>query len=140
MANAYESGRLNLPFVGISTFGKRPYVDDWSKIQALTDNEVFLNIIEVRKAETNGGASMPACGKTSWARRRREAHMWGSTAIRAGLPDGPFNYKTGETQDIRVSVYARGLEYPYSMAFLPTGELLVTERAGPRRRAACATP
>jgi len=46
------------------------------------------------------------------------------------LPDGPFNYKTGETQDIRVSVYTRGLEYPYSMAFLPTGELLVTERAG----------
>ena len=34
MANAYESGRLNLPFVGISTFGKRPYVEDWSKIEA----------------------------------------------------------------------------------------------------------
>lgn len=32
--NAYESGRLNLPFVGISTFGKRPYVEDWSKIDA----------------------------------------------------------------------------------------------------------
>ena len=46
------------------------------------------------------------------------------------LPDGPFNYKTGETQDVRVTVFARGLEYPYRMAFLPTGELLVTERAG----------
>jgi glucose/arabinose dehydrogenase len=46
------------------------------------------------------------------------------------LADGPFNYKTGETQDVRVSVYTRGLEYPYSMAFLPTGELLVTERPG----------
>ena len=34
MANAYDSGRLNLPFVGISTFGKRPYVEDWSKIEA----------------------------------------------------------------------------------------------------------
>jgi agmatinase len=34
MANAYDSGRLNLPFVGISTFGKRPYVEDWSKIDA----------------------------------------------------------------------------------------------------------
>ena len=32
--NAYETGRLNLPFVGISTFGKRPYVGDWSKIDA----------------------------------------------------------------------------------------------------------
>jgi agmatinase len=26
--HGYESGRLNLPFVGISTFGKRPYVED----------------------------------------------------------------------------------------------------------------
>lgn len=34
MANAYDSGRLNLPFVGISTFGKRPYVEDWSAIDA----------------------------------------------------------------------------------------------------------
>lgn len=34
MANTYDTGRLNLPFVGISTFGKRPYVDDWSKIDA----------------------------------------------------------------------------------------------------------
>lgn len=34
MANAYETGRLNLPFVGISTFGKRPYVADWDKIEA----------------------------------------------------------------------------------------------------------
>ena len=30
----YESGRLDLPFVGISTFGKRPYVSDWAKIDA----------------------------------------------------------------------------------------------------------
>lgn len=32
--HGYESGRLNLPFVGISTFGKRPYVADWSAIRA----------------------------------------------------------------------------------------------------------
>ncbi|MGV8954155.1 MAG: agmatinase [Cypionkella sp.] len=32
--HSYETGRLNLPFVGISTFGKRPYVEDWSKIAA----------------------------------------------------------------------------------------------------------
>jgi agmatinase len=34
MAHGYESGRLNLPFVGISTFGKRPYQPDWSAIDA----------------------------------------------------------------------------------------------------------
>ena len=32
--NDYETGRLNLPFVGIATFGKRPYVGDWSMIAA----------------------------------------------------------------------------------------------------------
>lgn len=34
MAHSYDTGRLNLPFVGISTFGKRPYVQDWSAIDA----------------------------------------------------------------------------------------------------------
>ncbi len=34
MAHSYDIGRLNLPFVGISTFGKRPYVEDWSAIDA----------------------------------------------------------------------------------------------------------
>lgn len=32
--NAYDQGRLNLPFVGISTFGKHPYVADWDRIDA----------------------------------------------------------------------------------------------------------
>ncbi len=32
--HGYESGRLDLPFVGISTFGKRPYVSDWARIDA----------------------------------------------------------------------------------------------------------
>lgn len=34
VAHAYETGRLNLPFVGIATFGKRPYVEDWRTIRA----------------------------------------------------------------------------------------------------------
>ena len=32
--HGYESGRLNLPFVGISTFGKSPYQPDWEAIEA----------------------------------------------------------------------------------------------------------
>ena len=34
MAHGYDSGRLNLPFVGIATFGKYPYQPDWSEIDA----------------------------------------------------------------------------------------------------------
>jgi agmatinase len=33
-ANTYDTGRLNLPFVGIATFGKRPYVSDWDNFDA----------------------------------------------------------------------------------------------------------
>ncbi|MDT2058579.1 MAG: agmatinase [Planktomarina sp.] len=32
--HGYAAGRLNLPFVGISTFGKRPYIADWDAIKA----------------------------------------------------------------------------------------------------------
>ena len=32
--HGYESGRLNLPFVGISTFAKSRYLDDWNAIDA----------------------------------------------------------------------------------------------------------
>ena len=32
--HGYEGGRLDLPFVGISTFGKRPYQPDWDAITA----------------------------------------------------------------------------------------------------------
>ena len=34
MDNKYDKGRLNLPFVGISTFGKYPYQEDWNNIDA----------------------------------------------------------------------------------------------------------
>tara|TARA_R110002012_G_scaffold173100_1_gene337885 strand:+ start:189 stop:1145 length:957 start_codon:yes stop_codon:yes gene_type:complete len=33
-SHGYETGRLNLPFVGISTFGKYPYQPDWDAIEA----------------------------------------------------------------------------------------------------------
>ena len=34
MAHGYDSGRLNLPFVGIATFAKAPYAPDWSALAA----------------------------------------------------------------------------------------------------------
>ena len=32
--HGYDTGRLNLPFVGISTFGKSDYISDWNAIDA----------------------------------------------------------------------------------------------------------
>ena len=46
------------------------------------------------------------------------------------LPDGPIEYQTAEGQDIRVVVLARGLNHAWSMAFLPGGDMLITEREG----------
>jgi glucose/arabinose dehydrogenase len=46
------------------------------------------------------------------------------------LPDKPVEFHTAEGQDIRVVVLTRGLSHPWSMAFLPDGGMLVTERAG----------
>ncbi|MCA1288116.1 agmatinase [Salipiger bermudensis] len=34
LAHGYESGRLNLPFTGICTFAKKPFVADWKAIDA----------------------------------------------------------------------------------------------------------
>jgi aldose sugar dehydrogenase len=46
------------------------------------------------------------------------------------LPDGPVEYATAEGLRIRLVVLARGLEYPWSIGFLPNGDKLVVERPG----------
>ena len=53
----------------------------------------------------------------------------------AGKPliDKPVEYDTAEGQKIRVSVVAKGLTNPWSVAFLPDGNMLVTERNGQLR-------
>jgi aldose sugar dehydrogenase len=48
----------------------------------------------------------------------------------APLGDGPFVFDTAEQHKIRVSVVAKGLVHPWSLAFLPNGDMLVTERPG----------
>ena len=46
------------------------------------------------------------------------------------LPDQPVVFDTAEGQKIRVVVHASGLSHPWSLAFLPDGTMLVTERDG----------
>jgi aldose sugar dehydrogenase len=49
---------------------------------------------------------------------------------RPPLGNGPFIFDTAEQHKIRVSVVAKGLEHPWSLAFLPDGNMLITERPG----------
>src|SRR2546429_8201641 len=47
------------------------------------------------------------------------------------LGDGPWTYTTSERNTrIRVSVVTKGLSHPWSVVWLPNGDMLVTERAG----------
>ncbi|EFL89152.1 agmatinase [Ahrensia sp. R2A130] len=41
-SHGYESGRLNLPFVGIATFGKREVCGDWSKLKDMKPDVAVL--------------------------------------------------------------------------------------------------
>ena len=45
--------------------------------------------------------------------------------------EGPVS-PSGETQ-VRITTFAKGLEHPWSLAFLPDGRMLVTERPGRMR-------
>src|ERR1044071_3473104 len=49
------------------------------------------------------------------------------------LPKLPMEFDTGEGQRIRVVAVARGIESPFSAAFLPDGSMLVTTRMGQLR-------
>jgi glucose/arabinose dehydrogenase len=51
----------------------------------------------------------------------------------APLGDGPFIFDTAEQHKIRVVVMAKGLSHPWALVFLPSGDLLITERAGQLR-------
>src|ERR1700704_2617828 len=47
------------------------------------------------------------------------------------LGDGPWTYTTSERNTrIRVSVVTKGLSHPWSIVWLPDGDMLVTERQG----------
>lgn len=44
------------------------------------------------------------------------------------LGPGPYTFDTAEQHQLRVTVVARGLAHPFSIAFLPNGDALVVER------------
>jgi glucose/arabinose dehydrogenase len=49
---------------------------------------------------------------------------------RVPLGDGPWVFDTAEQHKVRVVAVTKGLANPWSLAFLPSGEMLITERSG----------
>jgi len=53
-----------------------------------------------------------------------------AAAMPRAQPDGPIALQSGEVRDFRVVVLSKTLDQPWSLAFLPNGDMLVTERPG----------
>ena len=49
---------------------------------------------------------------------------------RVPLGDGPWVFDTAEQHKVRVVAVTKGLANPWSLAFLPSGDMLITERSG----------
>ncbi|HMB73035.1 MAG TPA: PQQ-dependent sugar dehydrogenase [Gammaproteobacteria bacterium] len=68
-------------------------------------------------------ASAPACGQDAPATARPPRF------VTPELGDGPWELDT-EAARVRVSVVTKGLDHPWAIAFVPGGDMLVTERPG----------
>jgi glucose/arabinose dehydrogenase len=85
---------------------------------------------------TLGLATLWAAGAGSPLVAQQDVPMRGDTPVAPQglkippLPDVPVRYETGEGQTIKVSVYARGFNNPWSMAFVSNDTILVAERSG----------
>ncbi len=55
-----------------------------------------------------------------------EAIIWATPE----LPEGPIAFESAEERDLTLVVMTNALEQPWSLAFLPDGSMLITERAG----------
>ncbi len=73
-----------------------------------------------------GAIAAQAVAQTGYGRGR-------SGLPRVELPDEPWIMNTHLIPEVKVSVVARGLNRPWSLAFLPKGDMLITERGGALR-------
>jgi glucose/arabinose dehydrogenase len=69
-------------------------------------------------------------GAPAGTERRNPGPAGAMGVDRVVLPAEPMVFNTAEYQKIRVVVVARGFAHPWSLALLPDGNILVTERDG----------
>ena len=71
------------------------------------------------------GVVLLALGSVMFAQQRPAP-----TVPREPLGSGPFTFDSAEQHKIRVVILTKGLSHPWGLAFLPDGNMLVTEREG----------
>ena len=82
----------------------------------------------MKRWSTLAVAVMVIVAAAAFAQQRGQGQRAGISVPPLG--GGPFVFDTGEQHKIRVSVVTKGLSHPWSLAFLPDGNILITERAG----------
>ncbi len=101
-----------------------------------TGIELTKDEINLVKRWINEGANWPdidpnaanTAAETATTAARPRRGMSGIPAI--SLPDQPIIINTHAIPEVRLVVLARGLSHPWSLAFLPKGDMLITERSG----------
>lgn len=86
---------------------------------------VALSAVVAALCVTVVGAQQAPAGRGGAALNAPPPIVWPSPP----LADGPLSLETGLVRPIRITV-TKGLQQPWSMAFLPDGVVLVTERPG----------
>jgi len=84
-----------------------------------------LGFSAARAASVGLAVSVLAVSGASLAQQQPDL---GIAAVK--LAATPYVFDTAEQHGVRVSVVVRGLPHPFSLAFLPNGDALVTERSG----------
>ena len=69
-------------------------------------------------------------GRTPWPARCLAAAVLACAAVANATSPGAWTIQPTERHAVRVTILTDGLEHPWSLAFLPDGRMLVTERPG----------
>lgn len=98
-------------------------------VAALAAALTCIATVQPAQAQGGGQANQAPANPGAPAGRRGGGAGGGGRGQQAGLGDGPWDVRT-ERGTVHVSVVASGLQSPWSLVFLPDGDMLLSERPG----------